>query len=144
MIKLDQVNIQVEKLSSDQLWIYFNNAKIFSDITLQEERINKLSAMASFITIRHNRQIIALVGFYMNKKPLCYITHLSVLPLYKRQGLATEMFNFLERQAKNKGFNIVKLEVAKNNFPALKLYNNLGYIILTDSERGNYYMEKIL
>ena len=144
MIKLDQFKMQIEMLSSEQLRMYFKTAKIFLDLTFLEERVRKLSTMASFITIRNNENIIALVGFYMNKKPLCYITHVSILDLYRRQGLATKMLVFLEEQAEIKEFSVIRLEVAKRNFPAIELYKKLGYVIVSDNTRENYYMEKQL
>lgn len=138
------MNIQIEPLSSDDLRKYFIEAKIFNNPYFFNERINKLSANACFVTVRNNEKIIALIAYYMNIKPLCYITHLSVLESFRRRGIATRMLHYLEKEALSKGFSLMKLEVKKDNYQALNLYQQNHFTILENNNNSGYYMEKQL
>ena len=48
----------------------------------------KLSSNASFVVMRNIKGgIVAMIAAYINKPPLCYISHVSVLDEYKRNSL---------------------------------------------------------
>lgn len=80
----------------------------------------------------------------MNKHPLCYITHVSVLDTYKRQGIATQMLYLLEKYALCNNYYFLKLEVHKNNTHAIQTYTKVGFSISNDCSSNSYYMEKTL
>lgn len=83
---------------------------------------------------------------YINDIPIGYITYLNcidhidiisvaVKPEYRRKGIATELFNYLDKinSQKLKLF----LEVREHNLDAINLYTNLGFKHIYT--RQNYY-----
>lgn len=75
-----------------------------------------------------------LVGFCLNGsglwqgKATVYDAGTGVLPGYRGQGIAAEMFRFMNPHLKERGFNQYLLEVITSNEPAVNLYRRLGFI----------------
>lgn len=122
--------ITIGKLDEEALLAYFTRIKVFENPETLAERVTKLADKATFVTASINHQIVAMIGFYMNKKPLCYITHVSVDLAYRRRGIASEMFSSLESHAISQGYDLMKLEVNKLNMVAIETYKKNGYRIV--------------
>ena len=56
------------------------------------------------------------------------IITIGVNPDFRRQGIAAAMVGIIEKTLKNQGVKKIFLEVASNNIPAQKLYENSGFI----------------
>ena len=65
------------------------------------------------------------------------IITIGVNPEMRRNGIASAMIGIIEKTIKNQGVKKIFLEVAANNIPAQKLYENLGY--KTVGLRPKYY-----
>ena len=65
------------------------------------------------------------------------IITIGVNPEMRRNGIASAMIGIIEKNIKNQGVKKIFLEVAANNIPAQKLYENLGY--KTVGLRPKYY-----
>ena len=74
-----------------------------------------------------------MVGFYMNasgmwlEKLTAYDVGTGVVPAYRRQGVAKELFAFMVPQLKEASFSQYLLEVLTANEPAVSLYLRLGF-----------------
>jgi ribosomal protein S18 acetylase RimI-like enzyme len=74
-----------------------------------------------------------LVGFCLNgtgtwqDEATVYDAGTGVLPQYRGQGLASEMFRFMNPHLKERGFSRYLLEVLTSNEPAVNLYRRLGF-----------------
>ena len=55
------------------------------------------------------------------------IITIGVNPEMRRQGIASAMIGIIEKTIKNQGVKKIFLEVAANNIPAQKLYENHGF-----------------
>ena len=66
---------------------------------------------------------------------------LTVVPAYRRQGIASAMLHELESWAHKKGVSAVMLEMREGNAEAQPLYEKYGYSVI--SRRDNYYAPKI-
>ena len=55
------------------------------------------------------------------------IITIGVNPDMRRQGIASAMIGIIEKTIKNQGVKKLFLEVALNNIPGLKLYENCGF-----------------
>ena len=55
------------------------------------------------------------------------IITIGVNPEMRRQGIASAMIKIIEKTIKNQGVKKIFLEVASNNIPAQKLYENHGF-----------------
>ncbi len=56
------------------------------------------------------------------------IITIGVNPDFRHQGIASAMVGIIEKTLKNQGVKKIFLEVASNNTPARKLYENSGFI----------------
>ena len=65
------------------------------------------------------------------------IITIGVNPEMRRNGIASAMIGIIEKTIKNQGVKKIFLEVASNNNPAKKLYENLGFT--TVGIRPKYY-----
>lgn len=136
--------IKIGKLNEEIILAYFTKEKIIEDSIQLKKRVAKLADKATFVTASINSQIVAMIGFYMNNKPLCYITHVSVNAAYRRQKIASEMFSYLESYAVSQEFDLMRLEVDKLNIIAIEAYKKNGYSIVSENANSGYYMEKQL
>ena len=62
---------------------------------------------------------------------------LTVIPRFRRQGIATQMLQQLENWATSKGISTFMLEMREGNLEAQPLYEKYGYSVI--SRRDNYY-----
>ena len=65
------------------------------------------------------------------------IITIGVNPENRRQGIAAAMLGIAEQDAKKNGAKKMFLEVAADNTPAQKLYENNGYVVV--GSRPKYY-----
>lgn len=65
------------------------------------------------------------------------IITIGVNPEMRRNGIASAMIGIIEKTIKSQGVNKIFLEVASNNIPAQKLYENCGF--KTVGLRPKYY-----
>ena len=56
------------------------------------------------------------------------IITIGVNPEMRHQGIASAMIGIIENNLKNQGVKKIFLEVASNNIPAQKLYENSGFV----------------
>ncbi|MEW5721599.1 MAG: ribosomal protein S18-alanine N-acetyltransferase [Thermodesulfobacteriota bacterium] len=71
--------------------------------------------------------------------PEIHILNLAVRPLYRRQGLATLLLEYLFEYGRERGVTEVFLEVRPSNAAAQALYDRLGFRVT--GRRRNYYAE---
>ena len=140
---------EIVSLSELEIIDFFN--RTISDFpSFREEEFRfkyarKLSSNASFVVMRNIKgDIVAMIAAYINNPPLCYISHVSVLDEYKRNGLFGKMLAFLENVAKQHNCSLIKLEVKKNNAPAIAAYKKNGFVIDCMASEESMYMQKLL
>lgn len=72
-----------------------------------------------------------------------YIYGFRIQPLFRGNGLGTQMMDIAEADLSNRGFYWVTLNVAKENWRARRLYERLGYAVIGSEEgKWNYMDEK--
>lgn len=80
-------------------------------------------------------------------KSYAIIHRLCVNPVFQNTGVARTTMLHIEREALEKGFQAIRLDVFSENPIALKLYNDLGYCEVghADWRKGRFYlMEKYI
>lgn len=65
------------------------------------------------------------------------IHNIAVIPSYRKQGIASQLLDELERWAISKGVAALMLEIREGNKEAFPLYEKRGYAVI--SRRDNYY-----
>ena len=132
-----------------ELYAFFELTKsdfmAFETENFRKEYVDKLSENASFIVCRNDSgDLIGMIAAYMNRAPLCYVTHVSVQSDYRRYGLFDAMYMVLEQKAWLSGFREIKLEVRNHNIPAVKAYEKVGFQMLEAVTEETSYMMKQL
>ena len=75
--------------------------------------------------------LIGLLAAYCNdrEKQVAYITNVSVVKSLQGRGIAGTLLDQCRAYASYGGFTLVRLEVAKSNVPAVKLYKKKGFTV---------------
>lgn len=71
-----------------------------------------------------DNKLVGLLAIYFNDQPIKYgyITNMSINNNYYRKGIANHLLQLAINYAKEKSFNIIRLEVNRSNDSAIKLY----------------------
>ena len=88
-------------------------------------------------------KIVGSVRAYTDENNKCHIGRLVVHPEYRRKGIGNELMNAIEKEFKNS--SLFCLFTSKASAPTVKLYTQLGYVIvgeLNDEKPAMFLMEK--
>jgi len=74
--------------------------------------------------------LVGLVAAYFNDTDgqVGYITNVSTIRTYMGKGIASELMNMCIQYAKQYNVKEIKLEVHKDNRPAINLYKEFGFM----------------
>lgn len=88
---------------------------------------------------------LGLIAFYANNKDsgTAYITSLLVNENQRGKGIASALVKKAEELSVSKGFTRMKLEVRKDNLPAISLYKKLGYVFDGEKTESLYMCKNI-
>ena len=89
-----------------------------------------------YIVALDDNEIIGYAGIAL-AGDVADIHTLTVLPAFRRRGIASHMLKELEEWAANKGITNFMLEMREGNAEAQPLYEKYGYQVI--SRRDNYY-----
>ena len=106
--------------------------------------VDKLIKNATIISIDKNGQLIAFIAYYDND-PDCELAFLSMLAVEsgsKKMGYGNTLLQISIKEIEKKGFKRYGLEVIKDNFKAIQLYENMGFCSLEKEKNNFIYMEK--
>lgn len=62
------------------------------------------------------------------------VSHIAVAPEFRRRGIATQLLDFAESEARDQGFEKLVLEVEINNSSALAVYEKFGFKTVLKTE----------
>jgi len=93
------------------------------------EYAHKISLHAQRFEAWSGTTLVGLVATYCNnaEQPTAFITSVSILPLWTRQGIAHQLMRHCIDYLKSLNLDSVSLEVAADNGPALAMYAGLGF-----------------
>lgn len=92
----------------------------------REQILSHHKAQSSLLCFREN-QTSEPIGYliYMENSFEIEILRIAVLPDFQKMGFAEKLLNFLESLANGRE---ILLEVKRENFPAIRLYEKKGFI----------------
>ena len=93
----------------------------------------RLIGQVFILLISHNKE--AADGIHR-----AYLFSFRIRPEFRNQGLGSVMMNIVETDLLNRGFKILRLNVARNNIEARKLYERLGYHVI-GSDHGLWHYQ---
>jgi ribosomal protein S18 acetylase RimI-like enzyme len=75
--------------------------------------------------------LVGLLAAYCNDRAKCiaYITNVSVLKEWTKNGIATHLMRHLIEYTKMTGVRQISLEVASRNLSAIDLYKKYGFVV---------------
>lgn len=91
----------------------------------------KIASTATRFEAWSGGTLVGLVAAYCNdrERRFAYITSVSVLHEWTGKGIAAHLMNQCVEHVKASGMRQISLEVAGDNAPAIKLYEESGFIV---------------
>lgn len=89
-----------------------------------------------------NTELAGFAAIYCNddRKNYSFITNISVMEKYTRQGIAKELLYQVISHCKSLGFREIGLEVHSDNVGAIKIYEKFGFKQVGRSKESNIKM----
>ncbi len=103
----------------------------------------KLTAHAMRFEAWHDGILIGLVAAYPDH-PRMFVTNVSVLPQWRGHGVAAELMASCGNAARDLSLETVELEVDAVNTAARRLYDRLGFVVVTDRYDNNPELKMVL
>ena len=130
----DNKSIDIKKLSKIVLkqMEFIGSSHNYEKINTIIENTLKNDKALFFIKINENKEYVGFVfgnigsGLESGAEYL-WINELYVEKEYRRKNIATEIFNFVEKWAKENGIKYIATMTSKMNKGAIKFYKNIGY-----------------
>ena len=143
------MTITFEQLQLDELKSFLREQANDTFPSLKDEqRLNTLAEKwqthAEFCTCRDDKGgLVGMIAFYANrpKEKMAYLTHVYVCNEYRNKGVFKKMFYYIAETVHEKGFELIRLEVKKDNLLAQKAYTNIGFHIKEYIDEYSLYME---
>ena len=104
------------------------------------EELSGVPRTRKYIVAQNGTDIVGYAGIAI-AGDVADIHTLTVVPEFRRRGIASEMLRNLEQWALEKKVMAVMLEMREGNAEAQPLYEKYGYRVV--SRRDNYYAPKI-
>jgi ribosomal-protein-alanine N-acetyltransferase len=100
------------------------------------EELSGVPKTRKYLVALDNQEIVGYGGVAL-AGDVADIHTLTVIPSFRRKGIATQMLQELESWAISKGIKDFMLEMREGNLEAQPLYEKYGYQVI--SRRDNYY-----
>ncbi|MEN9542641.1 MAG: hypothetical protein RJB54_287 [Actinomycetota bacterium] len=100
------------------------------------EELSGVPRTRKYLVALENQKIVGYGGVAL-AGDVADIHTLTVIPSFRRKGIATQMLKELESWAISKGIKDFMLEMREGNLEAQPLYEKYGYQVI--SRRDNYY-----
>jgi len=86
----------------------------------------------SFPLVLVEREAKDIIGYiiYWHIKDKVHINNIAIHPDFRRRGIAESVLREILTHIEREGAAFVTLEVRPSNFPAISLYNKLGFKVL--------------
>ena len=82
--------------------------------------------------------LVALVAAYFNHESgIGFVTNVSVVPNYRRHGLARLLMERLIAEGRRRGLNGLRLEASEQDEATLRFYQRLDFIVLDQARVGS-------
>lgn len=97
--------------------------------------------LCGFIAEEENKPAGLINYMRQRDEPEWYIANVTVLPAYRRRGMARKLVEATLDELRNREAKVAFLEVVDGNDPAFKLYHEIGFEPFTKSSQYHYQNE---
>lgn len=94
-----------------------------------------------YVVVNSDNEDVGFIWYQKYKEDIAFICDFLILEKFHKQGYGKQTLLLLEKEAKEKAFNKILLNVFKYNKPAFSLYKSLEYKI-RDQKNENISMLK--
>ncbi len=123
--------LPIERLSFSRPW---------SKYAFRQEIRSPFSYLFCAKLFEGEREVVAgYIGLWLIRDE-AHITNLSIHPRFRRRGYASELLDFIEDFALERGGSCLTLEVRRSNYAAIDMYLKRGFE--KAGIRRNYYFEE--
>jgi ribosomal protein S18 acetylase RimI-like enzyme len=137
---IDKVVFSVNQSSTAEIAAHLLGADAAFQLTLSSrveflKYAQKLQDRAVRFEAWLGEELVGLVASYCNQLDggKSFVTSVSVWPKCQGLGIADQLIRKCIEHARGLGFGRIELEVSKQSFQAIALYQKLGFIILGSS-----------
>ena len=142
---MPETSYSVERLCEQDISCFFVKAQeqfpyLFNNLDISAFS-KKLADYANFIVCRCSGQMAGILAFYMNNGHFVYVTFVCTLKEFQRLSIFSNMLHKLENLAQEKGYEKIRLEVAKENHSAQQVYLHKDFSVVEQGD-NSLFMEK--
>lgn len=101
--------------------------EIYGELIGNYQAYNSLKGVQVAVLVYHNEKPVACGGMKPYDEQTGEIKRVFVEKQMRKRGLAVQIMNELEKQAKNRQYQTLILETGYDQEPAVQLYKKLGY-----------------
>ena len=91
--------------------------------------------------LRDKNKLAGFTAYYMEKRKLCLLLFVAVSQEFRGKGYGDQLVRYVLKDSAKMGASRVRLVTRTTNFPALKLYNKIGFHEVERHEGGLVYFE---
>lgn len=140
--KLDQTEVLIRQMKEEDIHDVYDIERKSFPFPFGETLISNIfysSPELCYIVQYQDKIVGFLLGGYTSLPEQAHILSLAIEPRYRLRGFAKSLLTDFLRRTKNIGYKSIKLEVDINNHSAIKLYEDLGFQII--SKIRKYYQD---
>lgn len=101
-----------------------------------EKDLSETGVAHYYAAVTDEEEVIGYAGMWLVLDD-AQLTNIAVTKSWRRRGVADQLLDYLTKDAKNRGANLISLEVSDQNIPAIGLYEKKNFT--KSGLRKNYY-----
>lgn len=119
--------------------------KLTTQVENLEKYIDKLSRYAINYILCSDEKYIGLLSYYVNLElNELYITLIGITKYHQNKHLGKVLLNLVFYEAEVLKIKIIRLEVQKNNIPAIQFYIKNGFLYEKNASENSIYLQYIM
>jgi putative acetyltransferase len=107
-----------------------------TDKDLTDLEANYWNRMGAFFVLLQGEEIIGTVALHRETDASCELCRMYLSQQYRGQGLGRRMLELSLREARERGFQEVRLKTASVLVEAIALYKRAGFVVMDGAEAG--------
>lgn len=133
-VQEDEIQGMIDRINSaKRLWPILRIMRTFSPIFRD--------ILCGFIAEEENKPAGLINYMRQRDEPEWYIANVTVLPAYRRRGIARKLVEATLDELRNRKAKVAFLDVVVGNDPAFNLYKEMGFEAFTQSSDYHYQKE---
>lgn len=130
-VQKDEIQGMIDRINgAKRLWPILSMMRVVSPLFRD--------LLCGFIAEEENKPVGLINYMRQRDEPEWFIANVTVLPAYRRQGIARRLVEATLQELRNRKARVAFLDVVMGNDPAFKLYQEMGFEAFTTSSEYHY------